>query len=129
MATGQRLLDTPNFGDGGWAGQEAWITPPERLAVRYQLGTVLSGRVPDLGVRRTAPAHAHAAESIVGARVQGASVTTLLAQLDPAPGVDLPGLERRVSQVAAGDRSTETVRHILSTMQYQMALTPSRSPS
>ena len=38
VATGQTLFDTPNFGDGGWPGQEAWVTPPDRLAVRYQLG-------------------------------------------------------------------------------------------
>ena len=48
-------------------------------------------------------------------------MTALLARLDPAPGVDLPGIERRVSTVAPGERSAETVRHILSTMQYQMA--------
>ena len=121
LATGQRLLDTPNFGDGGWSGQEAWVSPPERLAVRYQLGTVLSGHLPDLGIVPTAPAPAHAAAPIVGMRVEGATVAALLARLDPAPGIDPAGIERRVSGVAPGERSAEAVRHILSTMQYQMA--------
>jgi uncharacterized protein (DUF1800 family) len=121
VATGQRLLDTPNFGDGGWAGQEAWVSPPDRLAVRYQLGTVLGGHLPELGIRPTASAPAHAASPIAGMRVQGTTAAALLARLDPAPGVDLAGIERRLSGVAPGDRSSETVRHILATMQYQMA--------
>ena len=37
-ATGQTLFDTPNNGEGGWPGQEAWVSPPERLAIRADGG-------------------------------------------------------------------------------------------
>jgi uncharacterized protein (DUF1800 family) len=121
VATGQRLLNTPNFGDGGWSGQEAWVNPPDRLAVRYQLGSVLSGRLPDLGIRPVPSAHPPAPSPAPGMRLQPATVAAVVARLDPAPGVDLSAIEQRVSHVAAEDRSAEAVRHILSTMQYQMA--------
>jgi uncharacterized protein (DUF1800 family) len=121
VATGQRLLDTPNFGDGSWSGQEAWVTPPERLAVRYQLGTVLGGRLPELGIVPTTPVSADTPSPAMGMRVQGANVAALLARLDPAPGIDLAEIERRSSSVAAGERNAETVRRILSTLQYQVA--------
>lgn len=48
-ACGQTLFDTPNNGEGGWKDQEAWITPPDRLAIRYSLGDVLGGISPPLG--------------------------------------------------------------------------------
>lgn len=122
-ATGQKLFDTPNFGDGGWSGQETWVSPPDRLAVRYQLGSVLSGRLPQLGVAAasaTSPG-GPSTQLAVGTSLQRASASTLLARLDPAPGVDLPSIERRVSGASAEARIAEAVRHILSTRQYQMA--------
>jgi uncharacterized protein (DUF1800 family) len=120
-ATGQKLFDTPNFGDGGWTGQEAWVTPPDRLAVRYQLGPVLGGRLPQLGVAAQAAVHTASMRPVVGPSLARASVKTLLARLDPAPGVDVSEIERRVSRVGADESAAEAVRSILSTLQYQMA--------
>jgi len=121
VATGQRLLNTPNFGNDGWSGQEAWLTPPDRLAVRYQLGTVLGGRLPALGIRpdHTAPAVANTPS--VATPLRRASAASLLARLDPAPGLDLSAIERRVSAVEPEARGAAAVRHILSTKQYQLA--------
>ena len=83
---------------------------------------MLGGRLPNLGIRPTSPAaHAPASSPISGMRVEGGTVAEMLARLDPAPGVDRSAIEKQVSHVAAGDRSAETVRHIMSTMQYQMA--------
>lgn len=123
VATGQKLFDTPNFGDGGWSGQERWVTPSDRLAVRYQLGSVLSGRLPQLGVASASstPTGGSSTRLAVGTSLQRAPASTLLARLDPAPGVDLRSIERRVSGTSAEARVGETVREIVSTRQYQMA--------
>jgi uncharacterized protein (DUF1800 family) len=63
-ACGQTLFDTPNNGEGGWKDQEAWITPPDRLAIRYSLGDVLSGQLPVLGFSGAAPVRADAAHPV-----------------------------------------------------------------
>jgi hypothetical protein len=122
-ASGQKLFDTPNFGNSGWSGQEAWVTPPDRLAVRYQLGSVLKGRLPQLGVAAasSAPSAAASTPPVVGTSLPRVSARVLMDQLDPAPGVDVSSVERRVAAVAVEARVDETIRQVLSTRQYQLA--------
>lgn len=116
QAAGQTLFDTPNGGEGGWPGQEAWITPPDRLGVRYQLPAVLAGREPALGVRRAEPATAAAALALPPA-LANATPAALLARLDPAPGLDV------VATAGGGQRATrpDLVRRVLMSPQYQLA--------
>ena len=59
---GQSLLDAPNQ---GWPSHEAWLQPTDRLAARYELGSLL----PLDSVSRL-------------------PVSQVLKRLDPAPGVD-----------------------------------------
>jgi len=122
--TGQKLFNTPSFGDAGWPGQEAWVTPPDRLAVRYQLGLVLTGRMPKLGIKvsdATPAQQTTSARWTFGRGLQGAAAAALLERLDPAPGVDPSEIERRIAGLAPDARATETVRHIVATPQYQLA--------
>jgi hypothetical protein len=119
MASGQKLFDTPNFGDGGWPGQKAWVTPPDRLAVRYQLGLVLSGRSPELGFTATG-SPAGSGRPVPGKAMRGATAGALLARLDLAPGLDLPEVERLTGSDAKTGTS-HAVRHMMATPQYQLA--------
>lgn len=123
-AAGQKLFDTPNFGDAGWAGQKAWVTPPDRLAIRYQLGSVLAGRMPHLGISRMAAAAAgEPAQSriVVGRPVAAAQTSALVTRLDPAPGIETSAVERHVAATSGSARTAEIVRYILSTPQSQLA--------
>lgn len=94
MACGQTLFDTPNNGEGGWTGQEAWITPPDRLALRYQLGPLLAGVLGRASGARTRPEQ-------------------WLLRLDPAPGLGSSDLR--------GIRTADTVATLISAPQYQLA--------
>lgn len=106
---GQTLFDTPNGGEGGWTGQDDWITPADRLGVRYQLPAVLAGRPLDLGVK--APAGSPAPYVVpVGAALRNASASTLVARLDAAPGVDTSGVGQN-----------DLIRYVMATPQYQLA--------
>ena len=130
-AAGQTLFQTPSFGDAGWRGQDAWIDPPERLAVRYQLGRVLTtGALPDLGIVESGAAGAPRAAAYVGERYRRADPDVLLDRLDPAPGIDLPatavpGID--LPALAAPDatdaaaRAREAIRRIVATPEYQLA--------
>jgi uncharacterized protein (DUF1800 family) len=118
-ATGHTLFDTPNGGEGGWPRQEAWVTPPDRLAVRYQLPVVLSGRTPPLGVR--APGEEKKPLPLrlpLAPALAKASVEAWMARLDPAPGLDRSTIER---EAGTGDEPGEVVRRIMMTPQYQVA--------
>lgn len=122
-ACGQTLFDTPNNGEGGWPGQEAWVTPPDRLAVRYQLGTVLGGQSPRLGVTAPARTPAPDAASALAASFGAATAAMLVERLDPAPGIDAAELERAAAGPAGtgGSRRAEIIRRIMMTPQYQLA--------
>lgn len=121
-ATGQTLFQTPSFGDAGWTGQEAWVTPPDRMAVRYQLGLALAGRTPRLGIAAAAaPAPIGSGRRVFGNSLDGAATAALLERLDPAPGIDLSAIERRIAGLDPEARINEAVRSIVATMQYQLA--------
>lgn len=123
-AAGQTLFDTPNSGEGGWPGQDGWVTPPDRLAIRYQLPVVLSGRRPPFGLaasRTGDDSKADGLEIPLAASLRTASRSTLVSRLDPGPGVDLGGIDRAASRVGPERRSTEIVRRIMTTPQYQVA--------
>lgn len=108
-ASGQRLLNTPNFGDGGWPGQEAWLTPPDRLAVRYQLPLVLNGEAPRLGLTGEAGKSRGAGKSASWTAVNGLSASAILQRLDPAPGLD-----------AAKVNGAALVRVVMAAPEYQL---------
>jgi uncharacterized protein (DUF1800 family) len=122
-ATGQTLFQTPDFGDSGWPGHEDWVTPSERLAVRYQLASVLMGQMPQLGISRSnaAPNPARQSRRILGTRLQGATARALLERLDPAPGMEISEIEKRVAGMDPETRVNETIKHVLATRQYQLA--------
>jgi uncharacterized protein (DUF1800 family) len=121
VATGQTLFDTPNNGEGGWPGQETWVTPPDRLAVRYQLPVILSGRVPSLGIRAVRTDASSTAIGLpLGRGLANASARAILERLDPAPGIELSSLARRRSPSEASDQS-ELIRQVMTTPQYQLA--------
>src|SRR5262249_38020463 len=83
--SGHRLLDAPNFGGEGGPGQDAWLSPADRLASRYQLGKVLLG---DAILKETA-------------------VDALAARLDAAPGIDTRQIARQVAKTAPDARVRE----------------------
>lgn len=121
VAAGQKLFDTPNFGDGGWPGQQAWLTPPDHLAVRYQLGLVLAGRMPRLGIGGPGGTELPAGRINVNPSLANASVGALIARLDPAPGIDTKAIESQTARVTGDARASESVRHILAAPEYQLA--------
>lgn len=121
LATGQQLFDTPNFGDAGWAGQEAWVTPPDRLLVRYELAQVLGGHVPALGVRPSSATGSGESAGQPGSAWSALSVADVLARLDPAPGIDRSVIERNASNAKSDEKAAHAVQRILSTLEYQMA--------
>ena len=103
-ASGQTLFDTPNNGEGGWPGQEAWVSPPARLTVRYHLAAALAGRLPPLGLERPGPRDggaAGASDGPVDATLREASASELLSRLDPAPGLDPAAIEREAAGVTS----------------------------
>ena len=118
-ATGQILFDTPNGGEGGWPGQEGWVTPPDRLAVRYQLPVVLSGLAPALGIRAPGDIAVPVRLGLGGALAYG-SADVLLTRLDPAPGLNVFEI-RRAAAIAGTGAQSEIVRRIMMTPQFQVA--------
>ena len=119
-AAGQRLFQTPNFGSAGWSGQEAWVEPPERLAVRYGLGRILtSGTLPDLGL--VEPADAGQAAAYVGERYRRAEPSVLLDRLDPAPGIELAEVAGDGAATDSAARAAATIQRIMATAEYQLA--------
>ena len=121
-AAGQRLFQTPGFGDASWPGQEAWLQPPERLAVRYQLGRVLTaGALPELGLVESAPAEAGHAATHVGERYRRAEPSVLLDRLDPAPGIELAAVAAEGAATDSAARAAATLQRIMATAEYQLA--------
>ena len=119
-AAGQRLFQTPNFGSASWPGQEAWLQPPERLAVRYQLGRILtSGTLPDLGLVESADAGHGAA--YVGERYRHAEPGVLLDRLDPAPGIELAAVAAEGAATDSAARAEATIQRTMATAEYQLA--------
>ena len=113
-AAGQTLFDTPNTGEGGWPGQETWVTPPDRLAVRYQLPIVLAGRMPDLGLHNAAaPEPGARARVRMGRTIERQSSAGLFDRLDAAPGLDATAMTK-------GSRD-DIIRRTMMTPQYQLA--------
>ena len=122
-AAGQTLFDTPNGGEGGWPSQEAWVSPPGRLAVRYHLAAALSGHLPALGLESSGSIAVNAGTMRVpvGSTLRGASAAALLEQLDPAPGLDAAAIEREVSGVTSSEGRSAFIRRVMMTPQYQLA--------
>ncbi len=123
-ASGQTLFDTPNNGEGGWPGREAWVSPPSRLTVRYHLAAALGGRLPPLGLERPeSPAGraTGAPEIPVDATLREASASELLSRLDPAPGLDAAAIEREVSGVTSPEGRGAFIRRVMMSPEYQLA--------
>ena len=123
-ASGQTLFDTPNNGEGGWPGREAWVSPPSRLTVRYHLAAALGGRLPPLGLERPDPAGGEAARAPdvpLDATLREASPAELLARLDPAPGLDAAAIERELSGVASPEGRGTFIQRVMMSPEYQLA--------
>ena len=123
-ASGQTLFDTPSNGEGGWPGQEAWVAPPARLAVRYHLAAALAGRLPPLGLERGSPSTDSAGAAVtvpIAATLRDASAATLLERLDPAPGLDAEAIEREVAGVGSPAGQSAFIRRVMMSPQYQLA--------
>ena len=123
-ASGQTLFDTPNNGEGGWPGQEAWVAPAARLAVRYHLAAALAGRLPALGLQRPDPPTGEAGDAFavpIETALREASAAALLERLDPAPGLDAEAIEREVSGVGLPHRQSAFIRRVMMSPQYQLA--------
>lgn len=112
-ASGQTLFDTPNAGEGGWAGDRGWVTPADRLAIRYQLPSVLSGTAPHLGFETGAARPTRGRAIPLGPALQRGPAVRLVERLDPAPGLD-------ATAIAKG-RHTDVIRRVMMTPQYQLA--------
>ena len=115
-ACGQRLFETPNNGEGGWPGGRDWVTPADRLAVRYGLFDALNGQLP------ATSASASATTALPGAFELNVrmSASEIIERLDPAPGLDFRSL-RRQARRGAGDRNERLIAAILATPHYQLA--------
>ena len=123
-ASGQTLFDTPNNGEGGWPGQEAWVSPAARLAVRYHLAAALVGRLPPLGLERPATSTGEAADSFrvpIETTLRDATAAALLERLDPAPGLDAEAIEREVAGVSSPAGRSAFIRRVMMSPQYQLA--------
>ena len=123
-ASGQTLFDTPSNGEGGWPGQEAWVTPPARLAVRYHLAAALAGRLPPLGLEPGGPSTDDAGVAFavpIAAALRDASAAMLLERLDPAPGLDAGAIEREVAGVGSPAGQSAFIRRVMMSPQYQLA--------
>ena len=121
-AAGQTLFDTPNSGEGTWPGGEAWITPPDKLLVRYQLPAVLSGEMPAFGLAASRSETASALPTIrLEPALQQASLSELAQRLDPAPGVDINAIARAAGSMQGSAGRSELIRRVMTTPQYQLA--------
>jgi uncharacterized protein (DUF1800 family) len=119
-ATGQTLFDTPNAGEGSWPGQEQWVTPADRLTLRYQLPSVLGGQTMRSGLVAPSSESAAPLDLPLPATLRDATARAVSERLDPAPGVDLGALDR-VTAGQGTSRGTEIVRRIMWTPNYQLA--------
>lgn len=115
-ACGQSLFDTPNNGERGWPDQQAWITPADRLALRYRLPNVLAGAGLELGLapRAGGTDTPHARLALPHVRSAGA----LAELLDAAPGPWRDELPR--GRIDA-DEAWAVVKLVLGTPHYQLA--------
>ena len=123
-ASGQSLFDTPDNGEGGWPGQEAWVEPPARLTVRYHLAAALAGRLPPLGLERAASPTDETAGTLtvpIQTTQREASAAALLERLDPAPGLDAEALEREVRGLGSPEGRSAFIRRVMMSPQYQLA--------
>jgi len=123
-ASGQSLFDTPDNGEGGWPGQEAWVEPPARLTVRYHLAAALAGRLPPLGLGSADPSTDEAAGTSTApfeTTLGEASAAALLERLDPAPGLDAEALERQVPGLGSPEGRSAFIRRVMMSPQYQLA--------
>lgn len=108
-ACGQPLFDTPNNGEGGWAGQEAWLATTDRLAMRYRLPALLAGASLELGLAGATSGESHARSPL-----PATTPAALADRLDPAPGLSLGALARERDPWAAAD-------FVMASPQYQLA--------
>jgi uncharacterized protein (DUF1800 family) len=120
-AAGQRPLDAPNFGGEGWPGQDAWVTPADRLAARFQLGTALFGGKSPWGLNPQASASSTGSVAALPKPVQQSNTADLIARLDPGPGLNVQEIESHVAKVPAAERAQEAIRKVLATPEYQIA--------
>ncbi|MCY4269162.1 MAG: DUF1800 family protein [Gammaproteobacteria bacterium] len=109
-ACGQRLFETPDNGESGWPGGRDWVTPAERLALRYELFAALGGRI--VGESMAPP---HALEAAIGM-----SASEIIERLDAAPGLDTRQLITQ-ARPGANDSAARLIAAILATPHYQLA--------
>lgn len=114
---GQTLFETPNNGEGGWPVQEAWIEPPDRLAIRYQLPAVLAGETLELGLAPASVPPQRASPAWLPGLTRADEV---LERLDPAPGLGADALRAEAGGAGVADVS-KWVRTIMATPHYQLA--------
>lgn len=119
-ACGQTLFDTPNNGEASWPGQEEWVSPPDRLAMRYQLPWVLAGQDPRAGIGPRAAAAPAPPTLPLGPALHGATAAAIAARLDAAPGIDLAQTGTGGPAPAASGPA-ETIRRVIMTPNYQLA--------
>jgi len=119
-AAGQTLFDTPSAGEGSWAGQDDWVTPPDRLAIRYQLPWVLAGQNPRTGIGPKMAEPPPLPDLPLDAALRGANLGAIGVRLDPAPGIDVADLTRQAANLGPR-RAVEIVRRIMMTPNYQLA--------
>jgi hypothetical protein len=113
VAAGQTLFELPSNGEAMWPGGTAWVSPADRLLVRYQLPAVLGGRMPEFGLTGDRDAKtASRVEIPRGDSWQRASTSSILERLDAAPGVALAP--------RAAD-ATQVIQHVMTSPQYQLA--------
>ncbi len=121
-AAGQTLFDTPNAGEGTWPGGDGWVTPPDRLLVRYQLPAALAGQMPAFGLAAARPDGATRNTSIpLHQSLEKTPLNELAARLDPAPGLDLGRIARAARSMPRSAAQNEVIRRVMTTPQYQLA--------
>lgn len=113
-ACGQRLFETPNNGEGGWPGGRDWVTPADRLALRYELFDALGGQAPPPPVDESS-VPPRAIEPAIGM-----SASEIIERLDAAPGLDAQSLSTQ-ARLGAGDPAARLIAAILATPHYQLA--------
>lgn len=115
-ATGQSLFDTAENGEKPWPGEGAWLEPPDRLALRYQLPAVLAGASLALGMQpRPASSRPLPLSAALAAHTDAAGWLRLL---DAAPGLE-PAMQSR-GRIARTD-VPGLASSIIASAQYQIA--------
>jgi uncharacterized protein (DUF1800 family) len=113
-ACGQTLFDTANNGEGGWAGGQAWITPANRLAIRYQLPRILAGEAPVLSMQSSRESGPTAPALNISV-LQTQDARELVRRFDPAVGFELDRLTAR-------ERAAwSTIRAVMASPHFQLA--------